>query len=885
MSAFAKRFRMAAKTALLSTLALATLLGTADLPAQAASAQPTQQPKITVKSEQPITAGAILRQVVWESARSGKAVRTNANIIVVDLQNPYVQLDVMTGVNNQFTKRQNVEDMAVETHAVAGVNGDYFNVQGEGAPIGPEVRSGALWSSPSFLDGMYAFALTADRKPVIDSFTFAGSVKAANGETYPLAGINKAVYWTDPNKTHSHANAIQMYTSAWGQVDRGNDGATTPTEVLVRNNVVEQIADNGVINAKPPQDGYILRTSGKAADFIRNNVKIGDKITVDYHFISNTTKKAADPAQFQMMIGGHTILVDQGKPAKFSRDVSSLGGYRSRTGIGYSRDGRYVYIVTVDAGGDSKGMSLPEFQQFLALAGAWKALNLDGGGSTQMVSRPLGDFAVQVVNQPENGSLRKVVNGLGVYTKAPKGKIAGLIVEGNKLLFVGERETYNLKAYDQYFNPLRIDAQSVHWSLPATLGQLSGNTMVATKPGVGKLIAKQDNAQAELPVEVVGKEQITDLHFTNPAAIFAPGGKYKLNVVATTKSGAIRNVPADLLHWDMIGFTGTVNDGVLTVNSTGKDGSGHLIATFDGYAAMLTSAIGVDKKLDALTSIESNVTKQKTPAEISGDARVVSDLPGTRDNEMALYFEYNFKNGTGTKAIYASYGDKGIAVAGKPLAMKADIYGDNSLNWIRAEVIDKNGALQRIDFTRLIDWYGWKEIDVDLSQYNLAYPITIKRIYVVNPEEGQDEREPIGAIAIKNIRFQYVSEAPQSPKVSVKMAVNRKSITVNGQNRELDQAPVIVNGSTMIPVRFFIDAMGGEVQWTPADKQVKIIRDHHLIQMWIGQEDLIIDGKRVTADAPPRVMNGRSMLPLRLISESLGWKVGWDNATKSVTLE
>ena len=60
------------------------------------------------------------------------------------MQNPYVRLDVMTGVDNQFTKKDTVRNMANSTGAVAGTNGDFFNTQAEGVPMGAEIVQGCF---------------------------------------------------------------------------------------------------------------------------------------------------------------------------------------------------------------------------------------------------------------------------------------------------------------------------------------------------------------------------------------------------------------------------------------------------------------------------------------------------------------------------------------------------------------------------------------------------------------------------------------------------------------------------------------------------------------------------------------------------------------------
>ncbi|MEB3102332.1 stalk domain-containing protein [Ferviditalea candida] len=854
---------------------------------QAQAAQPQRQTaEMTALSEQPITSGAVLKQVLWKGVRNGQEVTVNGNIIVVDLKNPNVKLDVMTGVNNQFTKKQTVEGMAKETGAVAGTNGDFYVVQAEGAPIGPEINDGTMMSSPSMIQGMYAFGITKDRQPVIDSYSFSGTVKADNGRDFPLTGINKTYYWLE-NGQHSHVDSLYIYTHAWGQIDRANDGATTPTEVLVKNGVIQQIAYKSVIQSLPPENGYILRAAGKGADFVKNNLKVGEKLQINYHLVSMVTKKDIDPNQFVMMIGGHTILVDQGKAAAFSRSVSSLAGYRSRTGIGYSKDGRYAYIMTVDNSGDSKGMSLKEFQDFMVMAGVWKGINLDGGGSTQMVARPLGDFNVKLADQTEYATARKVVNGLGVYSTAPKGQVKGLIVQGESMLFINESTAYNLKAYDQYFNPVRTDQGDVRWSLSKPIGSMNGNLFTAAKAGSAVLTAAMGQAKEQRELLVVGKDQIARLGFDVPNSLLAAGGEYPLKVTAETVDGRKRTVPSQLVDWELIGFQGTVKNGSLTVSQVNKDtATGQILATYDGFSAIMSLPQGIDKTWADFDAISYPVTFEQYPGEVQGTARLVTGLPGAKnDNDQALYIEYDFRKGSGTKAAYASFGDNGVPVEGRPIMLKASILGDNSLNWIRAEVTDRNGQVKRIDLTQHLDWYGWKEVSVDLSSYHLDYPIAVKRLYVVSPEQGQDEREAIGAIAIDNVRFQYLNEVSPKPNVKVQMAVGRNRISVDGKEQSLDQAPVVVKGTTMIPIRFFVNAMGGDVRWDAKEKKATVLMNNRLVQLWINQAEVNVDGQRIKTEVSPLIMNLRTMLPLRLISESLGWKVNWDPSTKSITLE
>ncbi|CAM3775965.1 hypothetical protein [Marinicrinis lubricantis] len=100
------------------------------------AAQTQVQETFTKVSEQPITSGAMLQQYVWNLKRSDEMVQVKANVVQIDLLNPYVKLDVMNGKNGQIAQKDTVLNMTKYSGAVAGVNGDYFNVSAEGSPLG-----------------------------------------------------------------------------------------------------------------------------------------------------------------------------------------------------------------------------------------------------------------------------------------------------------------------------------------------------------------------------------------------------------------------------------------------------------------------------------------------------------------------------------------------------------------------------------------------------------------------------------------------------------------------------------------------------------------------------------------------------------------------------
>lgn len=871
-------------------LALAFMLVLPFIPAGTA-APASAASSIELKSDEILTSGASLKTYVWKTERSGKQVSVDARVIAVDLQNPNVKLDVITGTGGQFTKKQTVKSMADETKAVAAVNGDFFNVQYEGVPVGPEISNGQLLATPPYLPGFYSFAITKDRKPIVDLFTLDTQSKiiAKDGASYTLGGINKTAYWYEPNGEHSMIDGLYMYTNAWGQINRANDGVTAPLEVLVVNNVVTQIGGEssygyGVIEMIAPPNGYILRSSGAAADFVKAHIKVGDPIKAEYNILPQDPAQSYDYKSFQMMIGGQTILVDDGKPSSFSRGVNDVSGYspRSRTAVGYSQDQRYVYLITADLSGESKGVTLADLQDLMIKVGVWKGMNLDGGGSTQMVARPLGETGVKVVNGLETGSERKIVNSLGVFSLAPKGQIKGLTVEGPDTLFLGEKVTYGLKGYDDYYNPVAPADIKPSWTTSQALPLTGENTFTAAQKGTATLTVKSGLAQQTKSVKIVGGEDIAKLKVEALPPVLREGETVALRVTATTKSGATRQLPPSLLSWDIRGIKGTITDNGLKVDSIQGAQQGLLIARYDGYSTMTALTVG-ETKMFADFDYKTYKLNFESTTGVTGIAKLASKQSYL--GQMYGHLEYDFTNGSGTKAAYAAIEDKTVMVPGEPQAMQIDVNGDESLNWLRAEFIDGEGDTNRVDLAKNVNWKGWKTITADLTGYHMVYPIKLTRIYVASVAEGQDERKLAGTIDFDNIKFQYKGAVPQLPRNQVNLTIDQKVVQVNGAPQTVEQAPVIVAGNTLVPLRFVTEALGGTVEWNDAERKVTIIRGQQMMEFRIGQMDYLADGTRQSAEVPAEIRGQSTMVPLRVLTEYLGWKVTWDQNTRTVALE
>ena len=600
---------------------------------------------LTMTSSSPITSGAVLKNYTWDIADG----MVKAAVIEVDLTDPYVQLEVVPG-KGQFTQRATVTAMANRTDAIAMVNGDFYNMAAEGAPIGTTVIDGELVSSQSFLTGVYCLGITSDRTAYIDEFSFSGSVTAANGEKRNLSGLNKTFYWEETTGLHSHIGRLHLYSDLWGGSKRGMDSYVgVPSEVLVKDNQVIDVAFDGGFDSAVPEGCYILHGDGGAADYLKENMQIGDTIQINYSY-----KPEQD---WQMVIGGHALLVDNGQTVAYTKDLSALGGVRARTAAGISKDGKTVYIVAVEGRTtESKGITLGNLSLLMTKLGVWKAVNLDGGGSTTMVSRPLAETErVRVINPESNGAERSVVEGLGVFSTAPAGLIKGIFINGSKTLLIGETAEYTFKAYDQYYNPV-TDTSVIELSEETDLGTVSGNKFTANQAGTATLVAINGSSKATLPVTIVGKDGLKDLTLAIDQQQYADGSVHQLSAKATLTDGTSKDVNANALQWSIEGFDGTIDaDGKLTIGTLGETKEGFVKASYDGFEVTLKLKFVEDEKvqltIDSKTLLKNGVASQMDVAPVIVNDRtmvpvrfIAEALGGVADwngDTQTAYITYN----------------------------------------------------------------------------------------------------------------------------------------------------------------------------------------------------------------------------------------------------
>ncbi|NPV90158.1 MAG: hypothetical protein HPY50_05225 [Firmicutes bacterium] len=108
-------------------------------------------------------------------------------------------------------------------------------------------------------------------------------------------------------------------------------------------------------------------------------------------------------------------------------------------------------------------------------------------------------------------------------------------------------------------------------------------------------------------------------------------------------------------------------------------------------------------------------------------------------------------------------------------------------------------------------------------------------------------------------------------------------VVLNGSELPFDVPPTIEEGRTLVPLRAIFEALGAEVLWNRDNQTVTARKETTEITLVIGGR-ATKNGKVVNLDVPAKIVDGRTMVPLRFVSEALGCKVGWDGESQTISI-
>lgn len=147
----------------------------------------------------------------------------------------------------------------------------------------------------------------------------------------------------------------------------------------------------------------------------------------------------------------------------------------------------------------------------------------------------------------------------------------------------------------------------------------------------------------------------------------------------------------------------------------------------------------------------------------------------------------------------------------------------------------------------------------------------------------------IGEAEYNSLRNQYeylqnITWHPINDYASLWSELNANTIPVfvDGVQISFDQQPIIRDDRTLVPLRGVFEALGATVYWNNDTRSVTAYKDDTTVELAIGSSTMYVNGQPKYLDVAGQIINDRTMVPLRAISEAFEAIVYWDNDTRTV---
>ncbi|WP_328989537.1 phosphodiester glycosidase family protein [Kribbella sp. NBC_01245] len=453
---------------------------------------------VTRRSDSPVAPGVTYTSFDRLDARGW----LRGDILVADLDAGGVKVDYLNP--GTVSGREVLSQQVARKGAIAGVNGDFFDINDTGAPVGVGIErdadggAGRLVNAPKTGHNESA-VIGADGIGRIAQVFLTGTAADDDGSKLDLTNLNS------PEVT---AGGIGLYTSQWGATPRTRtvDGVAAVREIILRNGVV--VSSNTSAGTTPLAAGELALIGRDAGATALTAFEPGETIDVNYG-------PRSDAAEIAVGISGNKQLARDGQVLNVDDSVM-----HPRTAIGFSADGRRMVLLTIDGRmADSRGLTEYELGRLMLDLGSDDVLNLDGGGSSTMLKRSPGEVTPEVVNKPSDGAERLTPNGLGLLAVKGSGLLKGFRIEAtgtadaaadadlghSSRVLTGLSRVLAGRGHDETYAAV---AGAPQWFVGSNARLTSANgTAIVTgvRAGEATVIASRAQAHGRFPLTVIGK--------------------------------------------------------------------------------------------------------------------------------------------------------------------------------------------------------------------------------------------------------------------------------------------------------------------------------------------------------------------------------------------
>lgn len=109
-------------------------------------------------------------------------------------------------------------------------------------------------------------------------------------------------------------------------------------------------------------------------------------------------------------------------------------------------------------------------------------------------------------------------------------------------------------------------------------------------------------------------------------------------------------------------------------------------------------------------------------------------------------------------------------------------------------------------------------------------------------------------------------------------------VNIDRKPLQMDVSPTVINGRTMVPMRSIFEGLGAAVEWNSYTRGITAQKEDKTITLYLNETTAFINGVSHSLDTPAVAVNGRTMVPVRFVAESLDCKVYWDSYNQLVSI-
>lgn len=679
------------------------------------------------------------------------------DFLVADLDKDGVTVDYVN--SGKVSGGTPLSQQLARKGAIAGVNGDFFDINDTTAPLGIGIERDADGGAGRLVNGPAAghnesAAIGKDGLGRIAQIFLSGTATDDDASKLDLTNLNSPGV---------NAGGIGLYTPEWGDAARTRtvDGLPTVREVVLRDGVV--VSSSTTPGTTPLATNELALIGREAGATALTAFEPGEKVEVQYG-------PRADAADVAVGISGNVQLARDGQVLADVPDADLA----PRTAIGFTDDGRRMVLLTVDGRATgSRGLSLKEMGELMVGLGADDVLNLDGGGSSTMLARSPGKTAPQVVNVPSDGGERVVPNGLGLLPKKGSGQLKSFQVEAagtaaelpdadvtlSSRVLTGLSRVLTARGLDETY---AAAPGTPYWSAGSNARVSNQGVVTGRRAGDVTVTAARGYARGRFPMTVLGA----------PTRLAPSNRQVSLADASSTGTFTVNGFDAD-------GFSTWVeprdvkleyDPALVKVVAKGNWFAVNVLSP-DAVSTVITAKVGaLSTQLSVTAGLASQVvdevddlTRWQANAVPAGVATASRSAAEGHDGGQAIALDYSLTGSTVTRAAYLSVTPQ-QTLPGQPQKLGAWVYGDGKGAWLRANAYAAGGGSpQTLNLAASVDWVGWKYVEATIPP-GLAMPLRFWRIYVV---ETVPTRQYSGRIIVDDLTLRGAPPVTIAPPAKV----------------------------------------------------------------------------------------------------------------------